>query len=138
MNLTILEGYVGKDADCNPVGATDVSRFTLATTESYQDRNGQWINKTTWHNIACWGGLAKVAFKYIKKGAHITVIGKINNESYEKDGIKRYRSEVVVSEFKRLDKIENSAPAPGPATNAPAPASAPDAFVQPVDDDLPF
>lgn len=141
MNKVILIGHAGKDADCMPVGATDVSKFSLATSETYIDKAGNRVVTTEWHNITCWGSLAKLAYKYIKKGSHVAIEGKIHNSSYVKDGIMRYTSEVVVSDLKFLDKKpEETAPAaPGPAGQQPAPQAAPqDAFGGSVEDDLPF
>lgn len=136
MNKVILIGHVGKDADCTPVNATDVSKFSLATSESYLDKQGNRITNTEWHNITCWGGLAKIAYKYVKKGAHVAIEGSIHNRSYEKDGIKRYYTEITASDIKLLDKKPESATsAPGPASPQQAPQND---FAAPVDDDLPF
>ena len=141
MNKVILIGHVGKDADCMPVASTDVSKFTLATSERYMDKHGQKVTNTEWHNITCWGSLAKLAYKYIKKGSQIAVEGKLHYGSYEKDGIKRYTTEIVASEIKfvGLKSGESSPadPAPSAAQSTPQ-AAAQDAFGGSVEDDLPF
>lgn len=137
INKTILVGNAGCDADLMPVGASDVSRFSLATSESYIDKNGTRVSTTEWHRITCWNGLAKIAHKFVRKGAQVYVEGKIKYGTYEKDGVKHNTVEIVADTFKLLGvrRDENTAPVPAQATApAPAPAqNAPDG-----NDDLPF
>ena len=88
-------------------GNIKVAKFTLATTEGYKDENGQVHSQTEWHNIVLWRGLAELAEKYLKKGSMVHVEGKNRTRSYEdKQGVKRYVTEVVGEEIIMLDKKE--------------------------------
>jgi single-strand DNA-binding protein len=97
VNKVILVGHLGKDPEIRSIeGGRKVANFTLATTESYKDKNGQRVDKTEWHNIAFWGPIADVIEKYLKKGSQIYLEGKITNRSYEdKEGVKKYFTEIV-------------------------------------------
>ncbi|MEM7548336.1 MAG: single-stranded DNA-binding protein [Bacteroidota bacterium] len=98
VNKVILVGNLGKDPEVRHLesGAT-VANFTLATSETYKDRNsGERVTQTEWHNIVLWRGLADVAEKYLRKGSQVYVEGKIKTRSWEdKDGNTRYTTEVV-------------------------------------------
>ena len=137
INKVTLIGNAGCDADLMPVGASDVSRFSLATSESYIDKNGTRVQTTEWHRITCWNGLAKIAHKFVRKGAQVYVEGKIKYGTYEKDGVKHNTVEIVAETFKLLGvrRDENGAPVPA---QAPAPAPAPAQNAPDGNDDLPF
>lgn len=99
VNKVILLGNVGKDPEIkyfdNDVA---VANFSLATTErGFKTRDGQEIpDRTEWHNIVAWRGLAKLAENYIKKGSQLYVEGKIRTRSYDDaNGVKRYITEIV-------------------------------------------
>jgi single-strand DNA-binding protein len=80
-----------------------VTTFSIATDEQWKDKNGEKVQKTTWHNIVCWKKLAEIAGNYLKKGSQVFIEGKIDNRSYEdKDGNKRYISEIVASTMTML------------------------------------
>jgi single-strand DNA-binding protein len=79
------------------------ARISLATTEVYKNAKGEKINDTQWHQLIAWGKLAEIADKYLKKGSQVAVEGKLINRSYDdKEGIKRYITEIVVSDFLML------------------------------------
>jgi len=101
VNKVILLGNLGKDPEIRHLeNDRAVANFTLATSESYTNSQGERITNTEWHNIVLWGGLAKLAEKYLKKGNKIYLEGKISNRSYEdKEGVTKYRSEVVGKEM---------------------------------------
>ncbi len=103
INKVILVGNVGKDPEVQYI-QEDVpfARFTLATSETYKDREGNKQTKTEWHNIVVWRGLAKVVESYVKKGDMLYLEGKITNRTYEKDGQTRYFTEIVVSNMEML------------------------------------
>lgn len=104
VNKVILVGNLGKDPELRytPSG-TAVATFSLATTERYKDRDGNKQTKTEWHNIVAWRQLAEICGKYLHKGKQIYVEGKIQNRSYDdRDGNKRYISEVIVNEMQML------------------------------------
>lgn len=105
VNKVILVGNVGKDPEVQHISAeVAVAKFTLATSETYRDKNGERVTNTEWHNIAAWRGLSKVVEQYIHKGSQLYVEGKITNRSYEKDGQTRYFTEIIASEIKILGK----------------------------------
>lgn len=102
INKIILIGNVGSAPEINNVGDTQVAKFTLATSETYKDKNGEKQTVTEWHNLAAWRGLAKVVEQYVKKGAKLYVEGKITYRNYEKDGVKKYYTEIVVNNMEML------------------------------------
>ena len=108
LNKVLLLGNLGKDPEVQTLeGNIKVAKFTLATTEDYKDENGQVHSQTEWHNIVLWRGLAELAEKYLKKGSMVHVEGKNRTRSYEdKQGVKRYVTEVVGEEIIMLDKKE--------------------------------
>ena len=104
VNKVILIGHLGKDPECKVLESGQmVANFTIATTEKFKDKNGQVQESTEWHNCQAWGKQAEVIEKYLKKGAKIFVEGKIKTRSYDKDGEKRYVTEINVKEFSFLD-----------------------------------
>lgn len=134
INKVILIGNVGKDPDVKHLdGGKTVANFSLATTEKgYKTKDGREIpNRTDWHSIVTWGGLAKVVEKYVKKGSQLYIEGKIRTREYEKDGVKRYVTEIYVDTLQLLgSKPTGERPdlPSDPVSNAPSE----------VEDDLPF
>ena len=124
VNKAILIGRLGKDPELKYTKAgTAVASFSLATTIKIGEED-----KTTWHNIVAWDKTAEVVNEYLKKGSHVFIEGWINNRSYDdKDGNKRYTSEVVVVRLDFLDPKEDK--------NKEKPADRPN---KDDDDDLPF
>ncbi|SDZ80072.1 single-strand binding protein [Desulfuromusa kysingii] len=110
VNKVILVGNLGKDPELRytPSG-TAVTTFSLATTERYKDREGNRQDKTEWHNIVAWRQLAEICGKFLHKGKQIYVEGKIQNRSYDdRDGNKRYISEVVIDQMQMLGSRDDS------------------------------
>lgn len=101
INKVILVGNLGKDPEVRHLeNNVAVATFTLATSESYKDKTGQRVEKTEWHNIVMWRGLAEVAEKYLKKGQTVYIEGKIRNRNYQdKEGQTRYITEIVADEM---------------------------------------
>jgi single-strand DNA-binding protein len=110
VNKAILVGNVGKDPEVRHLdGGVSVSRFTLATSDSYKNKTGEQVKNTEWHNIVAWRQLSDLAEKYIRKGSQIYVEGKITNRQYDdKDGNKRYISEIVADSIRLLGRKEDS------------------------------
>ncbi len=96
LNRVTLLGNLGRDPEVRttPSGAT-VCNFSIATTESYKDKNDQWQEVTDWHNVVFWNRQAEVAGQYLKKGSKVYIEGKLKTRSYEKDGVTRYVTEVM-------------------------------------------
>lgn len=106
INKVILVGHVGRDPEIRHLDNNlTVARFSLATSESYKNKNGEKITNTDWHNIVVWRGLAEIAEKYVKKGSLICVEGKIRNRSWDdKDGNKRYTTEIDCDNLQLLGR----------------------------------
>jgi len=119
INKVILVGNVGKDPEVKYLdNGTAFARFTLATNETYKDKEGNKTTKTEWHNIVLWRGLAEVAEKYVKKGNQLYIEGKITNRSYEQDGTTKFFTEIVGNTMQMLgskpstEGSQSSTPAP--------------------------
>ncbi|MCF6242668.1 MAG: single-stranded DNA-binding protein [Bacteroidales bacterium] len=105
VNKAILVGNVGRDPEVQYVSDNvPVARFTLATSETYKDKNGEKITNTEWHNIVVWRGLAQVVEKYVKKGSQLYIEGKITHRQYEKDGVTKYFTEIVANSLQMLGR----------------------------------
>ncbi len=137
VNKAILIGNLGKDPDLRytPAGKA-VATFSLATSERWTNQEGQKQENTTWHNIVAWGKQAEVMKEYLHKGKQVYIEGRIQNRSYDdKEGNKKYISEVVVQNFTFLGSRDSSAKGTTAAsTEETAPQTVPDA----PEDDLPF
>lgn len=103
-NKVILIGNLGNDPEIkNLDNEKSLARFSLATSEMYYNKEGNKVTDTQWHTIVCWNSTAKNVEKFLKKGSLIIVEGKLNNRNYEdKDGNKKYVTEVVCNEFMLL------------------------------------
>lgn len=146
VNKVILIGNVGKDPEIKYFdNDRAVANFSMATTErGYRAANGTEIpDRTEWHNISCWGGLAKVVEQYVKKGDALYIEGKIRTRTYDdKNGIKRYATEINVDNLEMLGSRRSSGSAQPSdnysssqqQSNSPAPSTDSSAEV----DDLPF
>ncbi|MBA3971293.1 MAG: single-stranded DNA-binding protein [Bacteroidetes bacterium] len=110
VNKVILVGNLGKDPEVRHLeGGTAVANFTMATTEVYKDKTGARQEQTEWHDIVVWRGLAEIAEKYLKKGMTIYIEGKLRKRSWDdKEGQKRYTTEIVGDTFTILSKKENT------------------------------
>lgn len=106
VNKVILIGNVGKDPEIKYFdNDRAVANFSMATTErGFRAANGTEVpDRTEWHNISCWGGLAKVVEQYVKKGDPLYIEGKIRTRTYDdKNGIKRYVTEINVDNLEML------------------------------------
>lgn len=104
VNKVILIGNLGKDPEVRHLeGGVAVARFPMATSESFKDKSGQKQERTEWHNIVVWRGLAEVAEKYLKKGNSVYIEGRLRTNNYQdKDGIQRYSTEIVADNMTML------------------------------------
>ena len=141
VNKVILVGNLGRDPEIRTLeSGVKVARFSLATTESYNDRNtGQRVDQTEWHNIVLWRGLADIAEKYLRKGNQVYIEGKLQTRSYQdKDGITKYSTEIVGQNMTMLGGRPASSDQPYEVSNqTTAPPAAP-ADLPEETDDLPF
>jgi single-strand DNA-binding protein len=143
VNKVILIGYLGRDPEVRHLeGNTSVATFPLATTETYTNKQGQRVDQTEWHNIVAWRNLAEIAAKYLTKGKQVYIEGKIRSRSYDdKDGVKRYITEIVAENMTLLGKKEDSAEGAN-QTNSQSPQQKQDEILSSLHndtaDDLPF
>ena len=105
-NKVQLIGNLGQDPEIiNLESGKKLARFTLATNESYKNAKGEKITDTQWHQIVAWGKTADVIEKYVVKGKEVAIDGKLTTRTWEdKDGMKRYTTEVVCNELLMLGK----------------------------------
>jgi single-strand DNA-binding protein len=102
VNKVILIGNLGKDPEVKytPSG-TPVAKFTLATNERYKDKDGNWQDRTEWHNIVAWQRTAEIAGEYLKKGRSVYIEGRLQTHSWDDkaSGQKKYMTVIVVSDL---------------------------------------
>jgi single-strand DNA-binding protein len=102
INKVELSGFVGINPEVRTMpNGNKILRFSLATNHSYKDREGKWVSDTTWHNIVMWNKMAETACPEVKKGARISIIGRLANRSYtDKEGNKKYSTEIIAVSYK--------------------------------------
>lgn len=151
MNRATLVGHVGRDPETRCTQAGDpVCSFSLATGERWKDKTtGEDKERTEWHQIVIWNeGLIGIVERFVKKGSRILVEGQIRTRDYEKDNVKHYRTEIVLSGFDSkvvlLDRAERAPPpsenphGPGAPARTSAPAMAGAGKRGYMDDEIPF
>lgn len=98
LNRVMLLGNVGSDPELRVTpGGQQVLKMRLATTEKYQDKSNAWQERTEWHTVVVWGKRGEALSKIVGKGSTLFIEGSIRTSSYEKNGEKRYRTEVSAS-----------------------------------------
>ncbi len=133
LNKVQLIGNLGKDPELKYTSAgVAVATFSIATSDSWKDQEGNAQERTEWHNIVAWRKLAEICGEWLKKGKRVYIEGRLQTRTYEKDGVKRYMTEIVADQMIMLDgggqRPTNGSEAEVPASDA-APAK---------EDDLPF
>ncbi len=134
INKVTLIGNLGKDPELRYTSSgVAVASFTLATNESWKDQDGNFQERTQWHNLVAWRKLAEICGEYLKKGSKIYLEGRLQYRSYDdKSGVKRNVTEIVLDEMLMLDSkgaSQSSEPQATPPAEVPSPEKA---------DDLPF
>ena len=109
-NKVSLIGRIGMQPEVKEFDSgKTLIRFSLATNESYKDKNGEWNELTQWHTINAWGKTAEIMSQKINKGQEVLVEGRLVNQSYEtKDGEKRYVTHIEANEFLIIKDLQNS------------------------------
>ncbi|GAA3985533.1 single-stranded DNA-binding protein [Hymenobacter antarcticus] len=141
VNKVILVGNLGKDPEVRHLeGGVSVAHFTLATNEYYKDKQGNRVERTEWHNISAWRGLADMADKYLKKGQQVYIEGKLRTRQYQdKDQQTRYITEIIADEISMLGARPQGPGAPAPdASGTAVPEPAHSFRQEPELDQLPF
>jgi single-strand DNA-binding protein len=153
VNKVILVGNLGKDPEVKytPQG-TAVAKITLATNERFKDKDGNWQDRTEWHNVVLWQRLAEIAGEYLKKGGKVYIEGRLQTRSWDdkQTGQKKYMTEVVANDLVLLGGRGDSAGGDFSGGNSRASAGGNNNFDQrtpepepaatgPItDDDIPF
>jgi single-strand DNA-binding protein len=147
VNKVILIGRVGRDPEIKytPNG-NPVAKFSLATDETFKDRNGEQQRRTEWHNIVAWNKLAEICGEYLTKGKQIYIEGSIRSRQWEDpSGNKRTAYDIVARTMQMLGSRADSeraasaserASAPGSEERSAPPEPAPEGEI--TDDDIPF
>lgn len=145
VNKVILVATLGADPETRflPSGGA-VTNARMATSESWKDKQtGERQEKTEWHSVVFFNRLAEIAGEYLKKGSKVYIEGSLRTREWEKDGVKRYSTEIVASELQMLDskpagepqqRPQQSGQTPGQRARQPAP---PPAAFDDFDDDIP-
>ncbi|MDP6532477.1 MAG: single-stranded DNA-binding protein [Candidatus Marinimicrobia bacterium] len=131
VNRVMLAGHLGGDPESRftPSGAA-VTNFTMATNETFKNSDGEYQDRTEWHRCVLWGKSAEVAGELLKKGQLTYVEGRLQTRSWEdKNGVKRYTTEVVCDNFTMLGRRSD---------NQGANSQSPDGGPPKDEDDLPF
>jgi single-strand DNA-binding protein len=116
VNKVILLGNVGKDPEIrSTAGGTMVASFTLATSDRQKDAQGNWQERTEWHNLKAFNRTAEIIRDYVKKGSKLYVEGKITTNSWDdkETGVKKYRTEIIVNDLSLLSGREDGGSASG-------------------------
>ena len=152
VNKVILVGTCGQDPETRytPSG-TAITNLSLATSEKWTDKQtGQPVEKTEWHRVALFGKVAEIAGEYLRKGSQVYIEGKLQTREWEKDGVKRYTTEIVVDMQGAMqllggrpeggERTQRQAHPQAGAARQPAPRAQPQGLDDDdnFDDDLPF
>jgi single-strand DNA-binding protein len=131
VNKHTLLGNAGKDPEVKHTpGGKTIAKLSLATNERFKDKDGQWQDRTEWHNLVFFERLAEIAGEYIKKGSQIYVEGPSRTHSWEDAGQKKYMTEVIVNELVLLGGAKP------PTATSPSPGSTESKPI--TDEDIPF
>jgi len=104
LNKVMLIGNLGKDPEVRYTAAgTAVASFSLATSERFKNKNGEWEEKTEWHNVTLWARLAEIAGEYLAKGKTVYIEGRLQIRKWQdRDGKDRYTTEIVGEKMQML------------------------------------
>jgi len=104
LNKAMIIGNLGKDPEIRTIpNGSKVASFTIATSERYTKKDGEKVDKTEWHKVVMWRGLAEIAEKYLKKGSTVYIEGKLTTRSWDdKDGKKLYTTEIIADQMQML------------------------------------
>jgi len=134
INKVILVGNVGADPDIRSTAAGNaVTNISIATSESWE-KDGEQQERTEWHRVVFFGKLAGIVGEYVSKGSKLYIEGKLQTNEWEKDGVKRYSTEIVANEMQMLDKKEKKSNQETNQKNQEEPQN----FQNFPDDDIPF
>jgi len=140
VNKVILIGNLGRDPELSytPSGLA-VARFSMATTSSRKNTEGEWTDETEWHRIVLFGKTAEAAGQYLSKGSQVYIEGRIHYDSYEKEGVKRYTTDIIGFRMQLLGRRDDAgAPSDQSSPNKPDTPPQESPPEEDIEDDLPF
>ncbi len=149
VNKVIIVGNLGRDPETRymPDGGA-ITNISVATTDKWKDKNGEMQEKTEWHRIAFFGKLAEIAGEYLKKGSQVYVEGRLQTREWEKDGVKRYTTEIIANQMQMLGSRQGMGGGRGAEAGGESQESRPAASKAPAkagggkfddfEDDIPF
>ena len=110
LNKVLLIGNLGKDPEVRyTASGTAVASFSLATSEKFKNKEGEWEERTEWHNVTLWGRLAEIAGEYLAKGKTVFIEGRLQTRKWQdKDGKDRYTTEIVGEKMQMLSRKDGS------------------------------
>jgi len=147
VNKCILIGFLGKDPETRYMSSGEaVTNITLATTDTWKDKNGEKQEKTEWHRVTFYRKLAEIAGEYLKKGRSVYVEGRLETRKWtDKNGVERYTTDIIATDMKMLGNRSGSGSfesSPGQEDDNPAPNRSSSAKstggFDDMDDDIPF
>ncbi len=147
VNKVILIGNLGKDPETRYMSSGEaVTNITLATTETWKDKNGEKQEKTEWHRVTFYRKLAEIAGEYLKKGRSVYVEGRLETRKWtDKNGVERYTTDIIATDMKMLGNRSGSGSfesSPDQEDDNPAPSQSSSAKstggFDDMDDDIPF
>lgn len=141
LNKVMLIGNLGKDPEVRyTTSGAAVASFSVATTEKFKNKSGEWEEKTEWHNVTLWSRLAEIAGEYLSKGKTVYIEGRLQTRKWQdKDGKDRYTTEIVGEKMQMLSAKGDGGGKSGGGRSGGEPTAAyddPVAYNQ--DDDIPF
>jgi single-strand DNA-binding protein len=150
VNKVILIGNVGRDPETRYMPSGDaIVNLSLATTDTWKDKNGEKQERTEWHRVAFFGKTAEIAGQYLRKGSQVYIEGRLQTRKWtDKEGQERYTTEIVADRMQMLGSRGGGGDAPMDREPAPAPGAAPEPRAaaprksgtgfDDIDDDIPF
>ncbi len=145
-NQAIVMGNLTRDPELRSTpGGQQVASFSVATNRTWMDGSGERKEAVEYHEIVAWGKLGELAAQYLAKGRKVMVVGRLQTQSWEKDGVKRQRTEIVAADINFLDAPGAGGGAASNGPSAHAPSKSDDVVIQDLDsnqninlDDIPF
>ncbi len=141
LNKVMLIGNLGKDPEVRyTTSGTAVASFSVATTEKYKNKSGEWEEKTEWHNVTLWARLAEIAGEYLSKGKTVYIEGRLQTRKWQdKEGKDRYTTEIVGEKMQMLSaKGDGGGKSGGGRAGGEPTAAYDDPVSYNQDDDIPF
>jgi single-strand DNA-binding protein len=138
VNKAIILGNVGKDPEVkSSVSGVMIANFSIATSDRFQDKDGNWQDRAEWHNCVAFKRNAEIIRDYVRKGSKLYVEGKIQTRTWEKDGQKHYKVEIIVNDLSLLSGRDEGNQVSSSAVREPARVDA-GATLEIDDSDIPF